>query len=99
MTLAPFNLDWTNWGYEPADPSVGIFGEGIWHEVCNTDDEGEETDLLEATGPVVDIFANGIPGIEDVIETFTCPGCGAQVSRRTQQPAADFGPDDCEATS
>lgn len=30
----------TGWAHEPADPSVGIFGEAFWHEDCATADGG-----------------------------------------------------------
>lgn len=84
----PSNTDWPGWSVDCADPSVGIFADLITHDSCQVDD----TDPVEAEQASVVFRPSAVEGVVDVIETFSCPACGASVSSVSQEPAADFEP-------
>lgn len=56
------------WDFEPSDPSVGIFGEGWFHD-CGTETEALESPLASINRP---------HGETDFYGLLTCPDCVAQ---------------------
>ena len=58
------------WSYEPADPSVGIFGEAFYHEDCPTPS---------------DRYADESWPSSDVVR-FTCRDCGASIEFEQPEP-------------
>lgn len=72
------------WEFEPADESVGIFGDSIVH-CCDKNPTYEEA--IEGFDRQVS------PKSEELVEertTYTCPKCGAQTVKVEQYPAEWF---------
>lgn len=61
------------WAYEGSDPSVGIFGEAVWHEDCpgSTADDDPRDALVTTRGGVT---------------TYTCPSCGDSFEVEEETP-------------
>lgn len=62
-----------HWTFEPADPSVGIFGEGWIHEICPVEYDQGVTTESRLSGRKVRagvVYA-------DETHTLTCNDCGA----------------------
>jgi hypothetical protein len=58
------------WTYEPADPSVGIFGEAFYHEDCDQPADGDAMQDWVASDEL----------------RITCTGCGAVVTLEAPEP-------------
>ena len=75
-----------NWEYETGDPSVGIFGDTVWHALGCLLDEPEPAREVAVRMEPADLVYDEI-----VVTTFECP-CGERVEVEEKQPR-DLGPD------
>lgn len=73
--MSTYLYDDTQWSVEPADPSVGIFGETVAHETCPKEyEEGAEVEFGRLTNRHV---KNHDMVYADQEITFRCLDCGA----------------------
>lgn len=70
------------WVFEPADPSVGIFGESVYHEPCQAE-EYTEAELYKASQVTDDDWVV-------FYTTFRCPNCGATTEVSEKEPIEMF---------
>lgn len=62
------------WGFEDADPSVGIFGYSVWHDACKQWQDEDCTPAETVIG-LRYVPRNGYVEVETRTQ-FTCPFCG-----------------------
>lgn len=70
--------DIEEWQVDCADPSVGIFGDSIWHETCKKEDPEPAVEIDFSTRSIGN-------GTVRHTTTFEC-ACGAKTSFDDDQP-------------
>lgn len=67
----------TGWAYEPADRSVGIMSDALWHEDCPLADGDNEIEVTET--------------VDGLTTTYTCT-CGESFSVDIDPPDRHWEP-------
>lgn len=82
------------WGHDPADPSVGIFGEDFWHDACPVDWERAGYDFILAI--VTDVYVRhegeGLNRYSVTRRDLRCPACDERASYEIR----DWDPDETD---
>ena len=69
-------VDKSDFGYEPDDPSVGIFGETFWHDTCTAStDITELADNVEVNEKILYTEGSGVNRFAIIEQTVKCKLC------------------------
>jgi hypothetical protein len=94
-TLATRFNNWAEWAVEPGDPSVGIFGESVWHDDCPNwnDDKWQSADNCAlATASWFQGDGGNRKGFW--VDTYKCPECGQVAYRFDWSYEPEYDEDD-----
>jgi rubredoxin len=75
-----------DWTYEGPDYEVGIFGESVYHEAC----QSPADDVVEAEEQPADMRTSDNGKWVKITRTFKCPVCGATTTVEESEPIESF---------